>query len=96
MLTIIVFFLGTISSDSTPSYEQLTADYFFETIWKQKYVDYKSIEFENTTDTSIYVGHVHGCREWNEEDRMKIEKGKTRELIQLNSKPTNISIKKEK
>jgi hypothetical protein len=93
MLTILYFLLGTILTDSTPSYEQVTADYFFETIWRQKYGDYKSIEFENKTDTSIYVGHIYGCREWDEIEKREIVNGKTKEQIQLNSKPLNVSIK---
>jgi hypothetical protein len=94
MLTIICFLLGTISTDSTPNYEQLTADYFFGTIWKQKYVDYKSIEFDNRTDTSIYIGHVYGCKEWTEGDKKEIKKGKRKGLVELHSRPTDISIKK--
>ena len=77
MLTIIYFLLGTILTDSTPSYEQLAADYFFGTIWKQEYKDYKSIEFGNKTDSSIYAGNIHGCEKWNEADKIEIEKGKT-------------------
>ena len=95
MLTIIYILLGTILIDSNPSYEQLTADYFFATIWKEKYKDYKSIEFENRTDSTIYVGHIYGCREWSEGDKKEIQNGKTTEQIELNSKPTNISIKRK-
>ena len=95
MLTIIYFLLGTISTDSTQSYEQLTADYFFETIWKGNYRDYKSIEFENKTDTSIYSGNIHGCSEWDEGYKNEIANGKTKEQIRLNSKPTGISIKRK-
>jgi len=94
MLTIIYILLGTILTDSTPSYEQLTVDYFFGTIWKEKYKDNKSIEFENKTDPSIYVGHVYGCESWGDQDKKEIEKGKTDEQIKLNSKSTDVSIKK--
>jgi hypothetical protein len=89
MLTIIYILLRTILSDSNPSYEQLAADYFFATIRKEKYKDYKSIEFENKTDSTIYV-----CREWNEGDKKEIQNGKTTKQFELNSKPTNISIKR--
>jgi hypothetical protein len=95
MLTIIYILLGTILTDSTPSYEQLTADYFFKTIWKEKYQDYKSIEFENKTDTTIYVGHVYGCKDWTEEDKKEIRNGKTIKEIVLDCKPTDISIKRK-
>jgi hypothetical protein len=81
-------------ADSTPSYEQLTADYFFGTIWKEKYKDFKSIEFENKTDTSIYAGHVYGCKNWDDKDKKEIEKGKRGDQIKLNSKSNDISIKK--
>jgi len=94
MLTIIYILLRTILSDSNPSYEQLAADYFFATIRKEKYKDYKSIEFENKTDSTIYVGHIYGCREWNEGDKKEIQNGKTTKQFELNSKPTNISIKR--
>ncbi len=94
MLTIIYILLGTILTYSTSSYEQLAADYFFGTIWKEKYQDYKSIEFENKNDTTIYVGHVYGCEEWTETDKKEIQKGKTNTQIVLNSKPTDILIKK--
>jgi len=94
MLIIIYILFGPILTDSNPSYEQLTADYFFGTIWKEKYKDHKSIEFENMTDTSIYVGHVYGCKSWGDQDKKEIKKGKTDEQIKLNSKPTDISIKK--
>ena len=94
MLTVIYIFLGTILTDSTPSHEQLTADYFFETIWKEKYRDYKSIEFENKTDSTISIGHIYGCKEWTETDKKEILKGKTNKQIVLNSKPADISIKK--
>ena len=94
MLTIIYILLGTILTDSTPSYEQLTADYFFATIWKEKYKDYKSIEFDNRTDTGTYVGHVYGCKNWADQDKKEIEKKKTYEQITLNSQPRDISIKK--
>ena len=93
MLTIIYILLGTILTDSNPSYEQLTADYFFGTIWKEKYKDYKSIEFENKTDSTIYVGHVYGCSNWNEGDKKEINSGRTTKQIVLTSNPTDISIK---
>ena len=95
MLTIIYILLGTILTDSTPSYEQLTVDYFFKTIWKQKYAGFKSIEFENQTDSKMYVGHIYGCREWDEMDKKEIENGKTNEIIELTSKHPDISIKKK-
>lgn len=94
MLTIISIILGTILTDSTPSYEQLTADYFFGTIWKEKYQDYKSIEFENKTDTAVYVGHVYGCRNWSEEEKEEIKNGKTKEQIFLSCNSADISLKK--
>lgn len=93
MLTIIYILLGTILTDSNPSYEQLTADYFFGTIWKEKYQDYKSIEFENKTDTTVYVGHVYGCRNWSEGDKKEIKDGRTTKQIELNCKPTGISVR---
>ena len=93
MLTIIYILFATLSTDLTPSYEQLTADYFFETIWKEKYQDYKSIEFDNKTDTAIYVGHVYGCHAWNQSDKQDIKNGKTTRQIVLNCKPTDISIR---
>ena len=74
MLTITYFLLTTILTDSSQSNEQLAADYFFKTIWEQKYVNYKSLEFDYVTDTSIYVGHVYGCKEWNDGARREIEK----------------------
>ena len=94
MFTIIYILLGTILTDSTPSYEQLTADYFFGTIWKEKYKDYKSIEFENKTDSTISIGHIYGCEKWTETDKKEIKKGKTNKQIVLNSKPTDTTIKK--
>jgi len=94
MLTIIYILLGTIVTDSTPSYEQLTADYFFETIWKAKYQKYKSIEFENRTDTTVYVGHIYGCHDWSEGDKKEIENTKTTQIVKLNSRPTDIRIKR--
>jgi hypothetical protein len=90
-----MFLFSAILTDPTPSFEQLTADYFFETIWKEKYGNYRSIEFENKTDTSIYAGNVHGCGEWDEADKIEIAKGKTKEQIQLHSKPPNVSIKRK-
>ena len=94
MLTIIYILLGTILTDSTPSYEQLTADYFFGTIWKEKYQDYKSIEFANETDTTVHVGHVYGCPDWSEKEKKEVKDGRTIKQIKLNCKPTDITIKK--
>lgn len=94
MLTIIYILFGTILTDSNPSYEQLTADYFFGTIWNEKYQDYKSIEFENKTDTTVYVGHVYGCKNWSERDKKEIKDGRTTKQIELNCKPTGVSIKR--
>lgn len=93
MLTIILLFIGT-TTDSTKTFEQLTADYFFEKIWIEKYSDYKSIEFDNRTDTSMYVGHVYGCRSWSDIDKQEIEKGRTKNQVEIKSKPANVSIKK--
>ena len=84
MLTIIYILLGTILTDSTPSYEQLTADYFFGTIWKEKYQDYKSIEFANETDTTVHVGHVYGCPDWSEKEKKEVKDGRTIKQIKLN------------
>jgi hypothetical protein len=94
MLTIIYLLFGTMLSDSTSGREQLAADYFFETIWQENYRDYKSIEFENKTDSTIFVGHVYGCRDWPEEDKTEIENGKPTKTILLNCKPLGISIKR--
>lgn len=94
MLTIIYILFGTILTDSNPSYEQLTADYFFGTIWNEKYQDYKSIEFENKTDTTVYVGHVYGCKNWSERDKKEIKDRRTTKQIELNCKPTGVSIKR--
>src|SRR5687768_5076193 len=94
MLTIWCFMIGRIFGVSTPNYEQLTADYFFETIWKQKYENYRSIEFDNTTDTTIYTGHVYGCEEWSEEEKKEIVKQRRKEQVELNSRPADVSIKK--
>ena len=94
MLTICFLLLETVLSESTPNYEQLSADYFFGTIWRQKYEDYKTIEFDNRTDTSIYIGHVYGCKEWIEEEKAEIAKAKRIGHVELNSRPTDIQIKK--
>lgn len=94
MLTIILLFLGITPTDSTSNFEQLTADYFFNKIWNEKYADYKSIEFENKTDTSIYVGHVYGCRTWTDGEKNEFKNGKTNAQVYINSKPANVSIKK--
>ena len=94
MLTIIYILLGTNLTDSTPSYEQLTADYFFGTIWKEKYQDYKSIEFANETDTTVHVGHVYGCPDCREKDKKEVKDRRTIKQIKLNCKPTDITIKK--
>jgi hypothetical protein len=95
MLTFSLWFLLFTGLDgSTPDYEQLTADYFFDTIWKQRYKDYRSIEFDHKTDTSSYLRHVYGCGKWTNEDKKEIVEGKTQELVELNSRPTNTLIKK--
>lgn len=93
MLTLSFLLLGTVLGESSPDYEQLTADYFFGTIWKQKYEHYKSIEFDNRTDTSIYLGHVYGCKEWAEDEKKEIATGQKNEPVGLNSRGANTPIK---
>jgi hypothetical protein len=94
MLTILLFLFGTIPTDSTPKYEQLTTDYFFNTIWEQKYQDYKSIEFVSQTDTSLYVGHVYGCKQWTEPDKKHIQKGSKNKPVNISAESAYISIKR--
>ncbi|MEX2230999.1 MAG: hypothetical protein WD824_02470 [Cyclobacteriaceae bacterium] len=93
MLTII-FFIASISTNSTPNYEQLAVDYFFDTIWKEKYGAYKAIEFDNRTDSSIFVGYIYRCPEWTKEEKIEIEKGQTKRQIDLTHKQKNVSVKR--
>ena len=94
MLTIIYIILGALFTNPTPSYEQLAADHFFQTLLKQRYQDCKSIEFDNRTDTARYAGHVYGCDKWDMEERKEIDKGQTKSIIELKTPTTNISIRK--
>jgi len=94
MLAIIYIILGAMLTDSTPRYEQLATDHFFQTLLKQSYQDYKSIEFDNRTDTARYAGHVFGCDKWEMEERKEIDKGQTKNIIELKTPTTNISIRK--
>lgn len=73
MMTIILFLLGTMSTDSLKNYEQLTADYFFETIWNKNYKDFKVIEFDNKSDTSVYIGFIYSCDQWRSTEARRIE-----------------------
>lgn len=93
MLTIWFLLLGTISGQSTPNHEQLTVDYFFGTIWKQKYEDYKSIEFDNRTDTSLHLANIYRCKEWTENEKKEIAAGKQNEQVELNSRLADTRIK---
>ena len=101
MMTIILFLLGTISTDSSKNYEQLTTDYFFETIWKQNYKDFRVIEFDNKADTSVYIGFIYSCEQWTNAEvkpikelkELKRQKGISE--IKL-SKPPSVKVRTKK
>ncbi len=47
------------------SVEQKACDYFFASIFRNEYLGYKVIEFDNQTDTTRYWGIVHKCKNWD-------------------------------
>jgi hypothetical protein len=96
MLAVAYFFFAIPLSDPGPAYEQLATEYFFETIWKERYSDYKSVEFANRTETRVWDIVVRNCIEWSAEDRKAIENGNLKEQVPINVNPGNVSIKKRK
>lgn len=67
----IIFFLTTFADPET-SLEQKACDYFFASIFKNEYSDYKIIEFDNHTDTTRYWGIVHKCKNWGDKTKVQI------------------------
>lgn len=94
MLTSILLFIATITTDPIPNLEQLTADYFFETIWTERYSDYKSIEFDSKTNSAINGAHVYGCGAWSDNEKKEIEKEKINKEVTVRINLKNISVKK--
>lgn len=72
-----------ICSQPAKTYEQVSVDYFFKTIWKSEYKDYKKIEFAQKTDTTLYSGNVYGCKEWGKEQKEVVRTFHPHEVIAL-------------
>ena len=94
MVTVLIFLFVRIHSDPTPVYEELAFEYFFGTIWKQKYNGEKLVEFDRRTDSRISLGLIYGCRTWEEQFKQDFEKGRTTEVVELPSKLPNVTIRK--
>lgn len=101
MMTIVLFLLGTITTDSSKNYEQLTANYFFETILKSNYNDFRLVEFDNKSDTTVYIGFVYSCESWRNtkveaiKELKELKQPKGVKEITL-TKPSSVKIKTKK
>jgi hypothetical protein len=94
MLIILLLILWNNDYRLEPSYEQLATDHFFETIFELKYGSYKTIEFDNHTDTSIYVGNIYGCRKWTDGMPGELVAKTSKQTSELKTAKTGVSIKK--
>lgn len=90
-LTLILF--TTIFSQSTGDLEQKACDYFFDTIFKQEYQDYKVIEFKTRTDTSKYYAIVHKCKNWDTATNVQIMSAHPSESVDVKAKLKEIKVK---
>jgi hypothetical protein len=89
----IIFFLTTFT-DSETSLEQKACDYFFASIFKDKYPDYKVIEFDNHTDTTKYWGIVHKCKNWDDKTKGQIISAKPDKSSQVIATTVDVIIKR--
>lgn len=71
MINLTILFL-TIFNDPVANLEQKACDYFFSNIFKNRYADYKLVEFDNLTDTTRYWGIVQNCKNWNDKTKGQI------------------------
>jgi hypothetical protein len=91
MIKLTIILLLTTSTPS--SLEQKACDYFFASIFKGEYPNYKVIEFDNRTDTTRYWGIVHKCKNWDDKTKAQIVSKTPDKSTQLTA-TTTVRIKK--
>ncbi|MDO1451572.1 hypothetical protein Q0590_35195 [Rhodocytophaga aerolata] len=92
-MTLIQLLLVIVLTDTTPAYEQLAVDHFFESLVSQKYPDLKSVELATKTDTSIHFGIVYNCTQWDEKTKKEISTLSTDAPKELKLPESSIPIK---
>jgi hypothetical protein len=71
-VVLFIFFLFSVFiEEQKPNYEQLAVEHFFQNTLPEKYPNLKSVEFNPKTDTSLYIGIVMTCKQWEEGTRKK-------------------------
>ncbi len=83
-LTVVLFLTSFTNPDT--SLEQKACDYFFASIFKNEYPDYKVIEFDNRTDTTRYCGIVQKCENWNAKTKEQISSATPDKSTQVTAK----------
>ncbi len=91
-LTIVLFLTSFTNPDT--SLEQKACDYFFASIFKNEYPDYKVIEFDNRTDTTRYCGIVNKCENWNAKTTEQIASATPDKSTQVTASRAEIKVKK--
>lgn len=89
----IIFFLTTFTDPET-SLEQKACDYFFASIFKDEYPDYKVIEFDNHTDTTSYWGIVHKCKNWDDKTKGQIVSATPDKSTQVTATTADVRVKR--
>jgi hypothetical protein len=89
----IIFFLTTFT-DLETSLEQKACDYFFASIFKDEYPDYKVIEFDNRTDTTRYWSIVHKCKNWDDKTKGQIVSVIPDKSTQVTATTADVKVKK--
>lgn len=93
-MILIQLFLVAVLIETSPVYEQLAVNHFFETFVSLKYPDLKSVELATKTDTSIYFGIVYNCTQWDEKTKKDILSQSPEDPRELKIPESSIPIKK--
>ena|SRR5688572_2404025 len=94
MIKLTIIFLLTTFTDPETSLEQKACDYFFASIFKDEYPDYRVIEFDNHTDTTRYWGIVHKCENWDDKTKAQIISTTPDKSTQIIATTTEVRVKK--
>lgn len=93
MIKLTLVILTTFLSATPDGLEQKACDYFFSTIFRQEYQDYKVIEFQNQTDTSAYRGIVYQCKDWDQTTKGQIMSSKPARTVTIKANTQDIRVK---
>src|SRR5690606_37788862 len=92
MIKLIILSLLTTFTDT--SLEQKACDYFFASIFRAEYPDYKVIEFDNQTDTTTYWGIVDKCENWDDKSKGQIVSTTPDKSTQVFATTREVKVKK--